>query len=79
MKPHLKRFVKSVAVSLLLLNLVACAQPPKFVSNYFNGNDPCQSYGKREGYTKPNWCGASGPTYSVTTGGQTRIYTINRY
>lgn len=51
--------MKSLISVLLLSSLVGCATPPRFVSNYFNGNDPCQSYGKREGYTKPNWCGSS--------------------
>jgi hypothetical protein len=51
--------VKYAIVLTLLFNLVGCATPPQFVSNYFNANDPCQYAGKREGYQLPNWCGAS--------------------
>lgn len=70
--------MKSLLIVVSLV-LTGCAVPPKFVSNYYNSQDPCQSYGKPQGYTKPSFCGASGPTYSVTSGGQTRIYIINRY
>ena len=59
--------MKKLLILLTAVNLTACATPPQFVSNYFNSNDPCQSYGKREGYQKPNWCGTSGSTnYFVT-------------
>jgi hypothetical protein len=54
-----RKYVKFVLASLLAINLVGCATPPRFVSNYFNANDPCQYAGKREGYQLPNWCGAS--------------------
>jgi hypothetical protein len=51
--------VKFVLALLLAINLVGCATPPRFVSNYHNANDPCQRYGKPDGYAKPNFCGAS--------------------
>ena len=47
--------MKFVLASLLAINLTGCAGYAAFA----NSQDPCQSYGKREGYQKPNWCGAS--------------------
>ena len=51
--------MKLLILLVLSLSLTACQTPPRFVSNYFNSNDPCQYAGKREGYQLPNWCGAS--------------------
>ena len=77
MKPHSKRFVKYAVASVALLNLVACAVPPKFISNYHNANDPCQMYAKPEGYAKPNWCGASrGQVVNVQQGLSRNNYII---
>jgi hypothetical protein len=57
--------VKFVLASLLAINLVGCAGYASFA----NSQDPCQKYGKAQGYTRPNWCGAStGQVVNVTQG-----------
>lgn len=55
--------MKYVLALLAIVNFSGCA----VYADYANSNDPCQSYGKREGYQKPAWCGAStGRTVTVT-------------
>ena len=50
----------------LCLTLTACQIPPKFISQAFNSQDPCQKVGKSDNYTRPNWCGAGdGTVYTV--------------
>jgi hypothetical protein len=56
--------MKFVILFLTVL-LTGCAVPPKFLSNYFDGQDPCQSYGKGKDWTRPNWCWG-GNSYLVT-------------
>jgi starvation-inducible outer membrane lipoprotein len=51
--------MKILALLALTMMLSACQTPPRFISQAFNAQDPCQYAGKREGYQLPNWCGAS--------------------
>ena len=44
--------------------LTGCAQPPKFLADYYNSKDPCQS--QNNGGVYPSFCGASS--------GRTTIY-----
>jgi len=61
--------MKKILLVLSLISLTACQTPPRFISNHFNSNDPCQSYGKPKDYQKPNWCGSSqGQVVNVNQG-----------
>ena len=50
---------------LLTVTLTGCAVPPKFVSHYFDSQDPCQSAGKKKDWVRPDWCW-SGTSYLIT-------------
>ena len=51
--------MKTLSLLVLAMMLTACQTPPRFISNHFNAQDPCQYAGKSAGYKLPNWCGAS--------------------
>lgn len=57
--------MKLIMGCLALAALTGCAVPPKFISNYFDSQDPCQSVGKRSNWTRPDWCWTS-TSYLVT-------------
>jgi hypothetical protein len=50
-------------IAIALVTLTGCAQPPKWLANYYDQRDPCQTrseLNRPEGYQMPNWCGAGG-------------------
>jgi hypothetical protein len=60
--------MKKTITILVLLNLTACAAPPRWLSSMYDQNDPCQSraeLNRPQGYQIPSWCGAGGRTAYV--------------
>jgi hypothetical protein len=61
--------MKTIIALLVALNLTACATPPQWLANSYDRNDPCQTgagseaerarLNRPQGYSAPNWCGAS--------------------
>jgi hypothetical protein len=62
------------AVFALTTTLAGCAQPPVWLAQHFDQQDPCQSraeLGRPAGYQIPTWCGAStNRTYIYNTSNQ---------
>ena len=59
--------MKILIALLILSSLSGCATPPRFIANYYNSQDPCQSYGKPQGWQRPDWCYTNNNSYLVTT------------
>ena len=69
---------KTLASILLITNLTACAGAGTAIGNYFDGNDPCQYKGKKEGYQLPSFCGAAtGHTVQISRGAYNGTYLVN--
>jgi hypothetical protein len=54
------------------LTLSACAQPPKFLANFYDAQDRCQNYYKVENYKSPDYCGASSGRAYIYNNGSVR-------
>jgi hypothetical protein len=55
----------------LLATLVGCA-------SYWDGNDPCQTRLRPQGYQKPAWCGASDNRVNIYNNGGSIVGYIKR-
>ena len=69
--------MKYIIIAMTLM-LTACAEPPKFLANSYDRNDPCQSraeLNRPKDYKIPDFCGASGPLR--TTKNSRMIYDKN--
>ena len=44
--------MKRLALAIAILTLTGCTHYAQFV----NSQDPCQSQGKKENWTRPDWC-----------------------
>ena len=64
--------MKTILV-VLALTLTGCAQPPRWLANMYDNNDPCQSKGVAN-YQYPSFCGASAGTSYVTRDYRTGNY-----
>ena len=70
--------MKTILMAVIVLNLTACASPPRFLAAMYDNNDPCQQTHLIKTGEYPGWCGGSGTRY-VTRDYQTgRILTTTK-
>lgn len=66
--------MRTILITVIVLNLTACATPPRFLAQMYDNNDPCQQTHLIKTGQYPNWCGSGSGTRYVT-----RDYTTGRY
>lgn len=63
----------------LVVNLVGCATPPRFLAEMYDSNDPCQNYYNKPNYQYPSFCGAgSGKAYVTRDWATGRYLTVTK-